>query len=283
MTETNAEQRQRKKFKGAQLLSFLDRHIVDFMGDPEPEKEKEREKEKSGTSFSSLFGIKNIMGAVKGIGSGVDSSAKVEKERLRREDESVYLPQLVSIAWLPAVDERLDPLMPWPRNLSSEEIAGDSPSFHPLCLPLSCCASPRESVSIAEAWIASYSKRIIDTTPLRASAESIQEPLVLSNRLKKAFGWNQSHSPSLSQDYRIGPVTVALQLRELARLFSSVFSTTSTATGESRQRARELVTALIPQIYQHLNSCLRNVDSSSQHEGEEQLVLSILQGRIWLW
>ena len=266
-----------KKFKGAQLLSFLDRHITDFMGDPETEKEKEREKEKGGKSFSSMFGIKNIMGSIKGASAGTDSSGKIEKERIRIDQENIYLPQLVSIAWLPVIEERLDPLMPWPRSLSTEEVVEVS-SFNLPSLPLSCCASPRESVSIAEAWLASYSKRILDTSPLRLSTGTIQEPLVLSNKLKKAFGWNQTLSATLSQEFNIGPVTVALQLRELARLFSSVFSAT---TEESNQRTRELITALIPQIYQHLNSCLRSAGTSQQ--GDEQLVLSILQSCIWLW
>ena len=288
MTEENEIQRSAKKFRGDQLLSFLNRRIAELMGedmfDLSGGEEEKTKGGKNSSSFSSLFGIKNMMSL------GANKALDQQRQQKQREINSANLQELLSISWLPALVDSPDPLMPWPRITSHEEC--DESLIQTFKLPLSCCAAPNECVALSEAWLASFSKRILDSA-LETS---------VSNRLKQVFGWTKQQFPQLSADSpktaavsesRIGLLTLTLQLKELARIYEELVNDSTSTSQEGNeneklldpgsaqrlQRAREIVTGLIPQIYQQMNNALQGHKSPV----EVQRVISVLHGRAWLW
>lgn len=123
--------------------------------------------------------------------------------------------------------------------------------FMPWCQPLNTLdvASPRSCRPVSDAWLCSYSMCL-----------SLHE--IHSQSLLKVLGWNE-----------VIPINViAVQLKELALKYIS--NCESESDPHELQLAKERITALIPVLYQRLNS--------ANYE-EIQVIQSILNSHPWIW
>eukprot|EP01038_Epipyxis_sp_PR26KG_P006758 gene6758-9260_t len=163
-------------------------------------------------SFKSLFGEKPA-----------DETTTVE----------MYIEQLKLISWVPVLTKPLHDCMPWPDH------------------SLSVSSAPVNTCSMNDAWLCSWSRRIV--------SEHIHSP-----SLKTLLGWNIPYEVS----------TIALQLREMSNAFMKSVNRLEQSSANQHQILRETVTGLIPQLYQRLNSYT---------EVEGQSILSILSNCNWIW
>ena len=113
---------------------------------------------------------------------------------------------------------------------------------------ISVTACPCDTRPMNDCWLCSSTKRIV--------AETIS-----SETLQKIFGWSSE----------IDVHTIALQLRNLAKTFKSM---NSSSDATEMQTARVTITGLIPQLYQRLNI------SAEEHKVK---ITALLQAHEWIW
>lgn len=146
-----------------------------------------------------------------------------------------YLESLQYISWFPCLVEPPNRCMPWHAPAKGK---------------LSILASPVVVSPLSEAWLCSATRRIALSD-------------VSSSLLRKSLGFGNPHSIQ----------TIAMQLKELATKFRDYLSSTDLVDSEL-QNLRVVVTGLIPQLYERLNSAPQD---------RYELIVSILESCSWIW
>ena len=235
-----------QRIRGASLLRFLDKNANQLFLPPSNKTEDGKSAKRSSSS-SSGFSLKKLLF---GLNSEKPNEEINKLETVK--STSQYIVELCQISWIPVLVEPPDMCMPWPRTINSVE-------RNPL-------ASARETRPISDAWLCSASLYLCDCP-------------IYSNHLLIALGWANV------LDHNV----IAVQLRELSVLYEIVLSNRTreisddnldinlsgtTATVDYHQKLRERITALIPNLYQSLNSV------ALQKKIE---IVDILQGVDWIW
>jgi sacsin len=177
---------------------------------------------------------------------GLFTSDHVEKVDTFTIEKSIHT--LLRIAWVPVHQTPLDLFMPWPEGSSGV-------ARHDVAAPIDCRPS-------SDAWWCS-SSRYLALLPAQVAVMS------------KTFTWD---TPL--------PITViAKQLRDIAAKYEDMKgrrgeendSTKQAVTEADLQNSRETLSALIPVLYQRLNSVgINNFDDQKQ-------IVSILRSHPWIW
>jgi hypothetical protein len=193
-TPNSPDHAESKRLRGGSLLRFLDRNIRSLLDEAKPKKSTEAAKKVDNNGYSlSLFRgwASSMLGVADETTTSTTNNISVSSNSGERSPEEIMqmqIEQLVVIAWMPVLQLPVDPLMPW--AVATGVIVGKAVGGASVTKAIttasaittltatvvnalgSPCASPCDCAPLADAWLCSASRRIVDA-PVYSPGEVI--------------------------------------------------------------------------------------------------------------